>query len=343
MSSRTLAWLGALLLWGSGLAAQDSAAVLHRMESRLDSMQRARAGRDSAAVLADISDTVVAGGLRIATSPRFRPMAQAAALEAWAALEARFGLSVEEGFLLPVIRFGSAKSRVPEAPDLHALARGFESEASQAVWRTRGPEVLAWMHGNVPIAALTPADLAGVTEGMARTPARPNLACLSGNAAACATSLGLRLGADTLAEWYDPAAWPRLAEMLGGRLSGLDEIARQDCMHRNDPKACQTILTPERVLLPVSTGGRLYLVQRAVALGGPTGFRRLTVPGSEPVSARLEAAAGIPIDTLLSGWSAAVLAAAPGGPGHPVYELILAITWSLALLLLVAAGSGRWR
>jgi len=343
MSSRPIVWLGVLLLWGGSLAAQDSAATLRRMESRLDSMQRTTAERDSAAVLADISDTVVVGGLRIATSPRFRPMAQAAAVEAWAALQARFGLSVEEGDLLPPLRFGSAKSLVPEAPDLHALARGFESQASQAIWRTRGADVLAWMRGNVPAGTLGPSELAGISEELARTPARPNGACLSGDAAACARALGIRLGADTLAEWYEPAAWPRLAEMVSGGLSGLDVIARQDCMNHGTPNACRTILIPERLLLPVGIGGRQYLVQRALALGGRAGFRTLTAPGGGPISVRLEAAAGIPIDTLVSRWSAAVRAAAPGGPGHPAYELLLAMSWSGILLLLVAARSGRWR
>jgi len=313
------------------------------MEARLDSMQRASAERDSAAVLADISDTVVVGGLRIATSPRFRPMAEAAAVEAWAALQARFGLSVEEGDPLPPLRFGSATSLVPEAPDLRALARGFESQASQAIWRTRGAEVLSWMHGNVPAGTLGPSELAGIAEEMTRTPARPNPACLSGDVTACATALGIRLGADTLAEWYEPAAWPRLAEMVGGRLSGPDLIARQDCMHRTDSTACRTILTPERLLLPVGVMGRQYLVQRALSLGGPAGFRKLTAPGDAPIGLRLAAAAGIPIDTLVSRWRAAVRAAAPGGPGHPAYELLLAMTWSAVLLLLVAARSGRWR
>lgn len=343
MSSRPIASLGVLLVWGSSLVAQDSAATLRRMESRLDSMQRTMAERDSAAVRADISDTVVVGGLRIATSPRFRPMAQVAAVEAWAALQARFGLSVEDGVLLPPLRFGSSKSVVPEAPDLHALARGFESEASQVIWRARGAEVLAWMHGSAPVGTFTPADIAGITEGMTRTPARPNRACLSGDAAACATALGVRLGADTLAEWYDPATWPRLAEMVGGRLRGFEEIARQNCIHRNDSTACRAILTPERVPLPVDIGGRQYLVQRALALGGPAAFSTLTAAGAAPISARLEAAAGIPIDTLVSRWSAAVRAAAPAGPAHPAYELFLAVSWSLALLLLIAARSGRWR
>lgn len=343
MCRRAFAGFAMLVFWGGSLAAQDSAAALRRMEIRLDSLEQVLARRDSAAVLADISDTVTVGGLRIATSPRFRPIAQAAAEEAWAALQARFGISVEEATLLPVMRFGSARSLLPERPNVHELACGFAASATQAIWRMKNPEVLAWLQGSVPTGPLTASQLADVAEGMARVPAEPNRPCLSGNARACARALGIDLGPDTLAAWYAPAAWPRLAEDIGGNLGQRDALDRKACMSQGDQDACRTLLTARRLTPPVGMMGRQYLVQRALDLGGAAGFNRLAATGGASMEVRIAAAAGIPIDTLLLEWSAAVRASVPGGPARPGNELLLALAWSAGVLLLVATRSGRWR
>ncbi len=336
------AWMTVLALWGGPLAAQDSLAALQRMEVSLDSMRDASARRISAAQSAIRTDTVVVGGLRIATAPPFRPMAQAAAEEAWSMLLTRFGPAATIEGIIPVMDFGGISSVVPGHADLHALARGFAGTAAQAIWRTQGAEVLAWMRGNVPTGPVSPADLSEIAAELSRTPARADRSCALGDVESCASAFGLRVGTDTLDAWYDSTTWPQLAALAGGDFRGIEAVDRQRCMNQVDLPACRRFLTPERLVLPIGVGGRQYLVQLALESGGASAFQRLTAGRTAPMEARLAAAAGISTDTLLLRWSVAIRAAKPRGPMYPPSELWLALGWSM-LLLVAVTRSTRWR
>lgn len=333
--------LAPLVAWSASVAAQEPAAVLQRMEERLDSMQQISDARASAAVRASTTDTVVAGGLRIVTSPGFRPIAQASANEAWLSLVGQFGPSVTARTTIPILQFGTAGAAVPKHADTRQIAIGFEQFAAQALWRTQGAQVLSWLRGNVPAGRISPADVGDLAAELLRTPARPNRACFAGEADACASTLGIRVGTDTLAEWFEPETWPRLADMVSGQLNGLETVARQRCMNQNDLPACRSVLTPARVPPPISALGRQYLVQLALESGGPSAFERLTADTGVTIEHRLAAAAGVSTDTLLARWSA-TLRAVPRGPAHPGWELLLGFVWS-GLLLATVLGGSRWR
>ncbi len=333
--------LALLAPWGGSLHAQEPAAVLQRMEERLDSMQLARALRDSLALRAKYSDTVVAGGLRIATSARLRPFALAAGEEAWQSLVARFGPSVTAHGAFPVTTFGSTRSTVPKLAKAGDLARGLERSAALWIWSTQGAAVLRWMGGTVPTGTISHSDVGDIAEELLRTPARPNRACYSGETMACAAALGIHVGADTLDAWFEPDTWPRLAGMVSGELNGLERVARERCMNAGDLSACRSILTPARVLPPVGVVGRQYLVQLAFESGGASAFERLAADTGVTLEHRLAAAAGVPIDTLLNRWGAS-LRAVPRGPAAPPQELLLGLAWS-GLLLTMALRGSRWR
>lgn len=341
MCRRRIALLTLLVSWGGSLHAQEPAVVLRRMEERLDSMQLARALRDSMALRAMYSDTVAAGGLRIATSSRLRPFAQAAGEEAWQRLITRFGPSVTEQGAFPVTAFGTTRSTVPRLAKAGELARGLERGAAYWIWQTQGAAVLRWMGGTVPTGTISQSDVGDIAEELLRTPARPNRACYAGEAMACAEALGIHVGTDTLDAWFEPSTWPRLAGMVYGELNGLERTARQRCTDEGDLSACRSILTPARVLPPVGGLGRQYLVQLALESGGASAFERLTADTGGNLEHRLAAAAGVPIDTLLSRWGAS-LRAVPRGPAAPPQELLLGLAWT-GLLLAMALGGSRWR
>ena len=331
------------LLWTRPLAAQDPAETLRRVEAELDSMRRVAELGDRVLAAASRTDTAVAGGLRVTTSRQFRLLAQAAADQAWALLVHRFGASVASQATLPVLQFGGdANASPPADADTSEVARGFARMASDAIWRQQGALVSEWLHGNVPGAELTASDRAVIARELLRIPARPNEDCFRGDAAACAVSLGIGAGPNTLVEWYLPETWPRLAMMVGGQLSGRETVARQQCTVSGDPAACRAILTPAHVLLPVGVGGRRILLQEALDAGGTGAFERLTSAGDLALADRLSNAAGMPIDSLLSRWSAAIRAQTPRGPARPAWELLLAAAWS-AVLLAAVLGGPRWR
>jgi len=329
--------------WASPLVAQDQAAALRRVEARLDSVQAVARRRDSLSAAASANDTVVVGGLRVAIPRELRPITQAAAAQAWRALERRFGASVVAQASIPVLRFGDASSAPSESVDTSEVARAFEQSAADAIWRQQGPLFTDWLRGNVlPGRELSASEKAVIAQELVVIPARSNLACHRGDAAACAVSLGLRVGPDTLAEWYPPGAWPRLAGMVGGQLSGLENEARRECEATGNPAACRAILTPGHILWPVSVGGRRLLVQEALTAGGAGAFERLMPAGDRDLGGRLADAAGIPLDSLLGQWSAALRTGTTHGPARPTWELLLAAAWS-ALLLMAALGGSRWR
>jgi len=336
-------WTAAFAVFcATPLAAQDQAETLGRVEAELDSLQRVADLRDSIFAAASTSDTAVAGGLRVTTSRQFRPLAQAAADQAWARLVRRFGASAASQATIPVLQYGDADHSPPADADTSEVARGFERLASDAIWRHQGALVSDWLRGHVPGVALSASDRTVIAQELLRTPARPNRDCFRGDAAACAVSLGIHAGPDTLLDWYLPETWPRLVTMVGGQLSGRETMARQQCAATGEPAACRAILTPARVMLPVGIGGRRFLLQEALAVGGDGAFERLTSTGDLALADRLANAAGVPLDSLLVRWSASVRAETPRGPARPVWELLLAAAWS-AVLLAVVLGGSRWR
>lgn len=341
MCKGTVVLLGAAVLCATPLAAQEDAARLVQMRSRLDSMRAALAQADSIAALVAASDTVVAGGLRISTSRTLRPMVEPAAAEAWNRLLDRFGPALADGGGLPVVQFGVARSVIPKRLDVSELARGLERAAAQAVWQRQDARLLDWLRSGYPAEPLVVERVAGIAEKLAAMPARPNPACLHGMLPACAVALGLRLGADTLAEWYEPATWPRLASTVPG-LYGPIALTRDQCVDGSDLMACRSLLSPERVPTPVGEDGRRYLVELALAAGGDGAFGRLTGDTAASIEHRLADASGIPIDTLLGHWIATVYTAGRRGRSPGGGETLLIFGWSAVVLMLAVRGS-RWR
>lgn len=342
MSRSLVVAVGGLLLWALPVTAQDSPARLVLMEARLDSLRRAAARADSLAFDLVGTDTVVAGGVRVATSPALRPLVQAAADEAWDRLEARFGVEALAVEALPPVRFGGPESVSPRFVDRHELARGIEGAVAQAVWRREAGPFTDWLRGSFPTGDLEEADLEFIAGELARRPARPNLPCLRGEASACGVALGLRPVADTLAEWYPEAAWPRLADWMEASLIGEDAELRDRCSGMQDLVACRAVLTPHRIAPPISGRGRRVLVELALSMGGTGAFDRLTADAGGTIEQRLEAAAGVPFETLLSTWTASVTAAIPGSPGPAGGESLLVLAWSAVVAMLAIRGS-RWR
>ena len=341
MSERLTLVFGLLLLGGAPLAAQDSLATLRRMEARLDSL--VAAARDSAAAdaAARATDTVSAGLIRVATTASFVPVLATAVAEAWDTVLAEFGAAALAIDTLPVIAFGVPDTPAPGPSAVPELARSFARMSMAAIWRRQDPALVGWASTYAPTGGLSASALAELARQVATTPARPNRGCLGGDPAACAVALGLRVGPDTLAEWYAPDAWPGLADRYTSGATGTDATERDRCA-AGDSAACRAFLLPERLSPPSSGLGRLYLLQLALDLGGTGAIGRLCEGADLPIETRLEAASRVPIDTLLGAWADSVRAAMPGTPAPPPGDAVLVVTWC-ALLLGLALGGQRWR
>lgn len=341
MSDRVAIAVGLLLLGGAPLGAQDSLAVLRRMEARLDSLTADARDSSSAAAAARITDTVSAGAIRVATTARFVPVLTIAVARAWDTVLVEFGAVVQAIDTLPVIAFGSGESPVPGPSAVPELARSFARTATAAIWQRQDAALVRWASTFAPTGGVSASALAELARQMAATPARPNGACLDGDPGACALALGLGVGLDTLSEWYAPDAWPGLADRYSRGVTGADATARDRCA-AGDSTACRTFLLPDRLTPPAGIFGRHYLLELALDLGGPGAIGRLCTVGSGSIEARLEAASRVPIGTLLAAWSDSVRAAMPGTPAPPPAVAMLSVAWCV-LLLGLALGVRQWR
>jgi hypothetical protein len=342
MSSRQLlVALGAALFGAGPAAAQDSAAAIQRMAVRLDSLQGIVARAESAQYRSSVSDTVLVGALRIATSAALRPAVEAAAAEAWDSLFARFGPSISTREPFPIEQFGSPRARIAGMPDPHEVARGFERSAANRFWREQDAVLVGWLRGSFPSGPLDEEELVGLSARLAVVPARPNPGCLAGVVSDCATALGLGVGPDTLAAWYDSTAWPGLAWGREAPDNWSKSGLRNLCSVGNY-SACREVLPRGTIVAPVGASGRQLLVQLALETGGPGAFGRLTADPAAPLARRLEAAAGVPLDALLRRWIDVVRMAMPDGQRPNGAESAVTLAWC-ATLLLVALRGPQWR
>ena len=83
-------------------------------------------------------------------------------------------------------------------------------------------------------------------------------------------------------------------------------------------------------------------MELALEAGGAGAFDRLTADTGRTLEQRLEAAAGVPVDTLLARWTASVAASIPGSPAPGGRETFLTMAWSAAVMVMAIRGS-RWR
>jgi hypothetical protein len=168
--------------------------------------------------------------------------------------------------------------------------------------------------------------------------------CHEGSLEACARSLGLidhlpEPSAEASAELRrfveqrlrDRAAAPRLAAMYAA------------CVDARDGTACVSFLERAGVHQPTLSAratGTLLLTVGDV--GGSSALARFFSDTGVAIVPRLEAAAGIPIDSLLARWREMILAHRPAPTAVPAAMQWFVLGWATALVAL-ATRSTRWR
>ena len=341
-SRRLLVTLGAALLAAGPASAQDSAAAIQRMTLRLDSLRGIVALAESAQARLSKTDTVSVGVLRIVTSASLRPVYELAVPETWDSLLSRFGPVIANHPPMRMFAGGSSVARVRDlVRHTHDRAHGLARLFADQLWREQDAPLVGWLQGSFPSGPLGEEELVSLSARLAVVPARPNPGCLAGNVSDCATALGLDLGPDTLSAWYDSTAWPGLAWQATESPSRSESTLRNLCSVHNYA-ACREVLPRGTIVLPVGVPGRQLLVQLAFETGGPGAFERLTADPAAPLARRIEAAAGVPLDALLTQWIDVVRSAMPDGQRPDGTESVATLAWCAALLLMALRGT-RWR
>lgn len=369
---RPIASLVALLL-AAPLAAQGPAPAsadqalgkqLVAFGSRADSL--AREWREVSA-LADLVDslahaapegpldTIAEGPLRIVTKASRLPVREAAR-RLLPILDSLYGsatveltarpwqiLPYDPDTIPPDRRTWSAATRVPWDLDLGSLVRHLG--ASPAMPELDLP-LRNWLSGPLRPEFEVATEAGGVYLQLVAAPFQVNRDCLAGDLSACRSALSLDPPDRAITGRYRRPEERRTVVEQGEFYfrSGDRQVAYQECLAGSDAM-CQELLVllPPAVLThPLPPGAHRSLARLAVRLGGPGGYRRLTADSARPLAARLEQAAGVPIDSLVERWRADLLARRPPPVSLPRFGVGIGLGWVLVFGL-CGLGSSRWR
>jgi len=166
--------------------------------------------------------------------------------------------------------------------------------------------------------------------------------CMEGRLDACAAALNLASSPTDLTAAAEIRRFIRLRLAHRGDEPALAE-SYAACVHGNDDDACLRFLEQAGVSEPAFSGrarGTLLLTMRAI--GGDGAFARFFADTAAAVVPRLEAGAGVPLDSLLGAWRTAVLTERPPPPTLTAATQWLVLGW-VVVLAAAATRSTRWR
>jgi len=346
----------------SNQSGQDTTAV--RLRRRADSLAAEWRRADALAAVVDSfereraavgRDTIVAGELRIVANPSPLPLAEAAA-RAWPVLDSLYGTSARRLASRPYF----VRAYDPDTTATRAALRvGFE-----VPWDLGVERLTDFLLANVPIESpdrrladwlgepIRPLrrpehDRALVYVRLVTAPSEVARACFLGDIARCRTALDLVDTADAFLRWYPSAAERRhvLETAFPDYFNRSASAATwHTCVTGNDTACIELLRSLPSGSIPriLDSDARRLLVHVALRMGGREAYGRLLADSNASLSARLARASGVPADTILARWRAAIIASRPKPVTLPNWGIIAALFWTIVLAV-CGMRSSRWR
>ena len=346
----------------SHLSGQDTTAA--RLRRRADSLAAEWRRADALAAVVDSfereraavgRDTIVAGELRIVANPSPLPLAEAAA-RAWPVLDSLYGTSARRLESRPYF----IRAYDPDTTATRAVLRvGFE-----VPWDLGVDRLTDFLLVNVPIESpdrrladwlgdpIRPLrqpeqERARVYVRLVTAPSEVARACFLGDIARCGTALDLVDTADAFLRWYPSPGERRHVLQVGFSYyftRTASEATWQACVGGSDTACVELLrsLPPGSVPRVLDTDARRLLVHVALRMGGREAYGRLLADSGAALSERLARAAGVPVDTILARWRAAIIASRPKPVTLPGWGIIAALSWTIVLAV-CGMRSSRWR
>jgi hypothetical protein len=167
--------------------------------------------------------------------------------------------------------------------------------------------------------------------------------CYDGDLRQCKIGLGLMQVADPVTQWFDAEGRRRL---VSAAFNNYNQARRPPATVRckeGDDASCVEYLRDGMwwVTDPIEATGRFALTQLAIEIGGKQGYERLLNSTGSPAE-RIAAAAGVPIDSVLSVWQWRVRNTLATSVNVTPALGAASITWVL-LLAGLSLRSSRWR
>lgn len=362
---RRAAMIASLLLGATGTGQAQTVAEFRQ---RLDALSRlSRRISDTLAVMrrspvrALPVDTIRIGALVVVAAHSVSDHARPGVDSAWSMLSRLYGARAgavertpitlqyadqKEGEL-PADEFREPPVWIPRHASVNEVAARILAGASPAIYRSVDPQLQEWVphpyaftiRGSTSIRDSIPS---GLFAELATSPWRSTRECFDGRLDACRRALGIS-GKDPVLDWFDAADRRHYAE---NHLKSLPASqSRYATCRSGDDAACIALmrLAPRpRPEPPLGVTTRLLLLALALDAGGRSAFDRLLDRPTDPLDARLAAAAGMPVDSLIGRWRARVIAAHPKTVAADERAAWGAVAWGV-LFALMALRSTRWR
>jgi hypothetical protein len=340
----------------SDLAAQTSARYAERVSRLTASVAalEARAARDDSLAREMALDTIVTGWLRVVTLPGWRESVTVAADSAWQDMQR--ALTSDAGYLdsatFLAVPFGAAIPRVsnpvpapvqfPPAASAREITGRLERAVESRLAAALDDSTRRLLGNRVPLDGANPVSLRKSYTRLITHPAVVSTRCYQGDLDACADALGLRYDSAAMLRWYNGRQQREMVQRAGPFVAYSRDARR--CVDEGDPDRCAAAMRarwPEGLPAPLLTDTRTSLIGVALAIGGDGAWGRF-LTGEGSLAARLERAAGVPLERVVASWRDAVLAARSPAPVVPVSHALATIVW-VGLLGAAATRSSRWR
>lgn len=246
--------------------------------------------------------------------------------------------------LLSIVQPNGAELRGWRSPvDPGSIAASLAHAMTYAAFSISGPSFFAWAANALPGGPISESSWADQRLQLVSSRSAVGPRCYAGDLAACKSALLITPTTDPVMQWHDTATRRQMVRRNGAMARRIDGAATRQCEHGSD-SSCIWLLRQFPASShrePAPAGLRAAVLRHALAVGGDGAVARLLTAPEEP-AARLEAAAGVPLDTLLIGWRKRVRETRVPSSDLSVGITLMALGWATGLGAL-SLRSSRWR
>jgi hypothetical protein len=255
----------------------------------------------------------------------------------------RIGDTTRE-LVVSIIRPNGAEMRAWRGPvDSASIAASLHHAITYAAFAVPDPALFAWAGNAIPDDTVLVSEWANQRLLLISSASAVGTRCYEGDINACRIALMLSR-ADPIREWHDSTTRRNLVRRRGELARRMDARAEQQCLAGSDA-SCIALLQ----VFPASTFHepavvtlRFGLLRHALSLGGAGSTERLLMASAGSPSDRLEAAARMPIDSLIRSWQTRVRETHAPSEDLTFGITIMSLAWAAGMGAL-SLRSSRWR
>lgn len=227
--------------------------------------------------------------------------------------------------------------------DEEALENSWAQKVEEILTDALGPSVRGWMGAVVPIDLDGKSALAAARVDLLLAKSDAARRCAMSDPGICAAVLNLRPVDDPATAFYSADQRRDIVSSVGMILRRANQKDFDRCVSERIASVCDSLVhvIPRDVIPePVPPRVRQSFLSYALKIGGEGAVDRMAQDG--PIAARIEAAARMPIDSVMSQWRTTLLDSRTTSTALDMTTALSSLFWVTACACL-ALRSSRWR